>query len=86
MLREDERFNGKKVNLVGHSQGNIVARGILQKCDAVEVVNYISVAGPQMGTDIVPQCLDGWKCGLLNTVVRDIIYSPVIQSFVAPAK
>ena len=62
MLARNPDFAGKEVNIVAQSQGNIVARGILQQCDAVKVVNYISCAGPQMGTDIIPSCTDSLWC------------------------
>ena len=49
MLKNDADLAGKEVSFVGLSQGNLVARGVIQSCDAVTVKNYISIGGPQAG-------------------------------------
>ncbi|CAA7058864.1 unnamed protein product [Microthlaspi erraticum] len=46
-------------NIVGRSQGNLVARGLIEFCDGGPPVhNYISLAGPQAGISSVPMCGD----------------------------
>ncbi|KAF3504331.1 hypothetical protein F2Q69_00041817 [Brassica cretica] len=44
-------------NIVGRSQGNLVARGLIEFCDGgPPVFNYISLAGPHAGISSVPLC------------------------------
>ncbi|CAL9241526.1 unnamed protein product [Arabidopsis halleri] len=42
-------------NIVGRSQGNLVARGLIEFCDGgPPVYNYISLGGPHAGISSVP--------------------------------
>ncbi|XP_056860411.1 uncharacterized protein LOC108839983 isoform X2 [Raphanus sativus] len=44
-------------NIVAQSQGNMVARGLIEFCDdAPPVFNYVSLGGPHAGISIVPPC------------------------------
>ncbi|KAK6920370.1 hypothetical protein RJ641_016274 [Dillenia turbinata] len=44
-------------NIVGLSQGNMVARGVIEFCDGGPTVkNYVSIAGPHAGIASVPLC------------------------------
>uniref|UniRef100_A0A2P2MEC2 Uncharacterized protein MANES_01G084700 n=1 Tax=Rhizophora mucronata TaxID=61149 RepID=A0A2P2MEC2_RHIMU len=44
-------------NMVGLSQGSLIARGILEFCEAGPAIkNFISLAGPHAGTASVPLC------------------------------
>jgi palmitoyl-protein thioesterase len=85
ILKEDKDLNGKDVSVVGLSQGNLVARGIIQSCDAVNVKNYVSVAGPHSGTSTMPQCETGFICDMINKVIDFGVYSSIVQGFIAPA-
>ncbi|CAD5334210.1 unnamed protein product [Arabidopsis thaliana] len=47
-------------NIVGRSQGNLVARGLIEFCDGgPPVFNYISLAGPHAGISSLPRGLCG---------------------------
>ncbi|CAN8324957.1 unnamed protein product [Cochlearia groenlandica] len=44
-------------NIVGQSQGNFVARGLIEFCDnAPPVLNYVSLGGPHAGISDIPEC------------------------------
>lgn len=44
-------------NIVAESQGNMVARGLIEFChDAPPVINYVSLGGPHAGIARVPKC------------------------------
>ncbi|CAA7023925.1 unnamed protein product [Microthlaspi erraticum] len=44
-------------NIVARSQGNLVARGLIEFCDdGPKVYNYVSLAGPHAGLSSVPFC------------------------------
>ncbi|CAL0314317.1 unnamed protein product [Lupinus luteus] len=44
-------------NIVGISQGTLIARGVVEFCDGgPPVKNFISISGPHAGTTLVPLC------------------------------
>lgn len=44
-------------NIVAQSQGNLVARGLIEFCDnAPRVFNYVSLGGPHAGIAAIPKC------------------------------
>ncbi|EOA18384.1 hypothetical protein CARUB_v10006914mg [Capsella rubella] len=47
-------------NIVAESQGNLVARGLIEFCDnAPPVINYVSLGGPHAGIAAIPEgCTD----------------------------
>jgi len=42
------------------------------------VRNLWTAGGPHMGVDLVPNCFTGTVCNLVNKVVKDIIYLPLV--------
>lgn len=47
ILKADHQLVGKDIDIVALSQGNLIARGLIQKCDfGGRVRRYISIAGP----------------------------------------
>jgi palmitoyl-protein thioesterase len=84
-IKSDERFNGD-FSVVGLSQGSLLARYIIQKCDIKgKVKNYISIGGPQMGVAKFPHCSSGIICRLINGLVGKAVYYSFIQEHVGPA-
>ncbi|CAA7022369.1 unnamed protein product [Microthlaspi erraticum] len=75
----------KGYNIVAQSQGNLVARGLIEFCDnAPPVLNYVSLGGPHAGISDIPNC--GGKsppayCQLLRTEV----YTDYVQDHIAPS-
>ncbi|KAJ6835563.1 palmitoyl-protein thioesterase 1-like [Iris pallida] len=73
-------------NIVGLSQGNIIARGIIELCDGGPPVNnYISLAGPHAGTASVPLCGTGVFCKVADALIKSEIYSDYVQAHLAPS-
>ncbi|KAK8658221.1 hypothetical protein V6N13_036432 [Hibiscus sabdariffa] len=73
-------------NIVGLSQGNLIARGVIEFCDgAPQVKNFISLAGPHAGTASVPLCGSGFLCLLADKLIKSEIYSDYIQAHLAPS-
>ncbi|CAF2150530.1 unnamed protein product [Brassica rapa subsp. narinosa] len=63
------------------SQGNLVARGLIEFCDnAPPVLNYVSLGGPHAGIANIPKCTSP-VCQLLRTDV----YSDYVQDHIAPS-
>ncbi|VVB08239.1 unnamed protein product [Arabis nemorensis] len=73
-------------NIVGRSQGNLVARGLIEFCDGGPLVyNYISLAGPHAGISSVPMCGSGLLCEIADELIKSDIYSDFIQDHLAPS-
>ncbi|KAK8917014.1 hypothetical protein KSP39_PZI022752 [Platanthera zijinensis] len=73
-------------NIVGLSQGNLIARGIIEFCDgALSVKNFISLGGPHAGTASVPLCGSGIFCLIADVLIKGEIYSDYVQEHLAPS-
>lgn len=84
-LLENEHFQGD-FNVVGVSQGGLLARYIVEECDIKgKVRNLVTLAGPHMGVDSVPHCTSGWFCDFCNSIIKKLVYIPFIQNWVVPA-
>ncbi|WCJ22996.1 alpha/beta-Hydrolases superfamily protein [Euphorbia peplus] len=73
-------------NIVGLSQGNMVARGLIEFCDGgPPVKNYVSLAGMHAGIASVPLCGSGLVCILVDVLLKLEIYSNYVQEHLAPS-
>ncbi|XP_047323983.1 palmitoyl-protein thioesterase 1-like [Impatiens glandulifera] len=73
-------------NLVALSQGNLIARGIIQLCDGgPPVKNYVSLAGPHAGIVAPPLCGSNSLCSFEDTLIRFDVYSEFVQAHLAPS-
>jgi len=55
-LRKNPNFNGKEVNMVGFSQGCMIARSMVEGCDAVKVNKLMLFGGPNAGVSMIHDC------------------------------
>lgn len=77
-IAADENFKGE-FNVVGLSQGGILARYIAESCEMPgKVRNIATLGGPHMGVDLVPQCFSGPLCYLVNAFVKKVIYLDLV--------
>ncbi|CAE6214677.1 unnamed protein product [Arabidopsis arenosa] len=76
-------------NIVGRSQGNLVARGLIEFCDGgPPVYNYISLGGPHAGISSVPTCgaqMPGLVCDAFDALLKADVYSEFVQDHFAPS-
>ncbi|KAI9076591.1 hypothetical protein K1719_041577 [Acacia pycnantha] len=73
-------------NIVGLSQGNIIARGVIEVCDGgPPVKNYVSLAGPHAGVASVPKCGSGPLCFIVDKLIKSAVYSDFVQENLAPS-
>ncbi|KAG0588764.1 hypothetical protein KC19_2G267000 [Ceratodon purpureus] len=73
-------------NIVGLSQGNVVARAVIEFCDGGPPVhNFVSLGGPHAGTASIPGCTLMSLCKLANALIRLGVYSPFVQNHLAPS-
>jgi len=76
-LKADVNLKGG-INLLGVSQGGLVTRGYLEKCNDPPVINYVSWVAPQMGTFGVPG-LPLPRYEWVNELTGDQLYFPLLQ-------
>ena len=66
----------EKFNILGLSQGTLIGRYIIEKCDMKgQVVKYMSFDGPQMGIGSIPKLNCGKVCEFLNNITAPIAYN-----------
>ena len=65
-IKKIKDFEGK-FNIMGVSQGTLIGRYIIEKCNMKgKVQNYVSFMGPQMGVSAIPNLKCGLVCKGLN--------------------
>jgi palmitoyl-protein thioesterase len=78
-------FQGE-FNVVGLSQGGLLARYIAEECEMPgKVRNLLTMGGPHMGVDAIPGCFTGFMCNILNFMAKKVVYTNFGQNFFAPA-
>lgn len=87
LLQENEVIKSSKYfDIVGLSQGGLIARYIVEECSLKAVPRrFFSIGGPQMGVAKIPSCPDSAKCDLANYLVKTVIYNSVVQNWIGPA-
>jgi len=85
-IQSDPNLQGT-INVIGLSQGGVIARYIIEKCNVTgRVSKFLSIAGPHMGVNSFPNCAEGGiMCDIVNGLARDLVYTSWIQENVAPA-
>jgi len=86
LLKVDEFKNADEINVVGLSQGALLARYIVESCDGVKGTrNLLSIGGPNMGVTDIPHCFSGAICSVVNKVARALVYMQLVQDHLGPA-
>ena len=81
-IKSNPNFQGK-FNVLGISQGTLIGRYIVEKCDmAGQVVRYMSFDGPQMGVGFVPKVDCGTFCDWIVNLTLPLAYK--FQDTIAP--
>ncbi len=84
-IKEDPNFQGD-FSVVGLSQGALLARAVIQRCDMKgRVKRFVSVGGPHAGVAKFPHCQSGIICDLVNGFIDTVVYTYPIQHIVGPA-
>lgn len=73
-------------NLIGLSQGSLIARGVIEFCEGgPPVKNLITLAGIHAGIASIPFCGSTIICALLDDLIKSEIYSSYVQEHLAPS-
>jgi len=80
VIRADEELAGG-FNMIGYSQGSLLARAYVQRYNSPRVSTLISWVGPQAGQFGVPE----WDelMGYLNKITSPMWYTPAVQERVS---
>jgi palmitoyl-protein thioesterase len=87
IIKSDPNLNQTDFSIVGVSQGSLIGRYIIEKCDIKgKVRKYVSIGGPQMGVGKIPHCtMTKFLCNLVDKLAKGVIYSQMVQNHLAPA-
>ena len=81
-IKANPNFQGK-FSILGISQGTLIGRYIIEKCDMKgEVARYMSFDGPQMGIASIPKITCGSFCEWLCNITAPLAYK--LRDIVAP--
>ena len=81
-IKSNPNFQGK-FNVLGISQGTLIGRYIVEKCQMKgQVVRYLSFDGPQMGVGYVPKIDCGTFCDWILNLTVPLAYK--FQDTIAP--
>lgn len=84
-IKKNVKFH-KDFSILSISQGGLLARYIIQKCQMPgKVKKLVAFGGPMMGTSKVPFCLAGVVCFIINSLVDYFVYGKSIQKSIGPA-
>ena len=73
-----------KFNILGISQGTLIGRYIIEKCQMKgQVMRYMSFDGPQMGIGSIPKLTCGTFCDFLVNITAPLFYK--MKDRIAPA-
>ena len=73
----------EKFSILGISQGTLIGRYIIEKCDMKgQVMNYMSFDGPQMGIASIPKITCGSICEWLCNITASLAYK--LRDNIAP--
>lgn len=85
-LLADENFAVDEINVMGLSQGALLARYIVESCPIQgKVRNWASIGGPNMGVIDIPHCFSGPFCAMINNISRELVYTQMVQNMIGPA-
>ena len=81
-IKSNPNFQGK-FSILGISQGTLIGRYIIEKCDIKgQVMNYMSFDGPQMGIASIPKITCGSFCEWLCNITAPLAYK--LKDNIAP--
>lgn len=82
IIKSNPNFQ-KKFNVMGISQGTLIGRYIIEKCQMKgKVMRYLSLNGPQMGIGWIPKLTCGTFCDMIVNITAPLGYK--LTGFIAP--
>ena len=96
-LKKNDNYNkAKEINVMGVSQGGLIARSVVEWCDLVDKTkprNLLTVGTPNLGFSDVPDGVcemlnvpkDNFLCTMEMSLVKKVLLTEHMQNIVAPA-
>ena len=85
IISSDSHFDNDFA-IVSISQGGIIARYIIEKCQMKgRVKRFVSIGGPLAGTHQLPHCLRGVTCHIMNSFADWLCYKGYFQKNMGPS-
>jgi palmitoyl-protein thioesterase len=87
VARHAEKYNLKDGWIVmGLSQGGLTARAIIEKCEHGQYAKkLITLGGTHQGVAQIPKTGKSMFDNLINGIVDEVVYNPLIQKVIGPA-
>ena len=82
-LHNDPDYAGKEINLVGISQGGLIARTVVERCADLKVHTLFTFGSPHNGISVYTKC-NHWYCPLVNHFLGYMAEFIWVQDFGAP--
>ena len=75
------------LNIIGASQGGLIARTVVETCNQVKFNKLISFGAPHAGVSSIPDCAfsTDFKCKIANVGTKYLVYFDKVQKLVAAA-
>lgn len=85
LINSDENYQND-FTLFSISQGGLIARYIIEKCEMKGTVKtFVAMGGPLAGTHHFPFCHKGVICHIMNSVIDWLVYKNYVQNSIGPA-
>ena len=85
IISEDKNYQNDFA-LVSISQGGVLARYVIEKCQMKGTVKrFVAIGGPLAGTHQLPHCLRGVACHILNSFADWFCYKGYVQKTFGPS-
>eukprot|EP00347_Sterkiella_histriomuscorum_P012903 403366776 len=84
-LMDHPVYSKEKVNIIGYSQGGLIARALVETCPAIKFRKLITFGTPHGGIAAVRDCQNDTACLEWNEQVRATVYTKYTQQHLAPA-
>lgn len=82
-----ELANAKTANAIGFSQGGVFLRGLVERCDAVNIKSLVTFGSPHSGIAQFTECADhDWWCKIWSGTLRGNTWGSFAQSTLVPAQ
>ena len=85
IISQDTNYN-TDFAIVSISQGSVLARYVIEKCEMTGRVKvFVSIGGPVGGTHQLPHCQRGVTCHILNSFADWFVYKGYVQDTMGPS-
>ena len=82
-LHTDPDYAGKEINLIGISQGGLIARTVVETCADLNINVLYTFGSPHGGVSVYQKC-NKWFCPFVNHILGYLAELLIVQDFGAP--